>query len=128
MKKILDIMFKNKKLAFWLPIAFAMLVYLLFVLFGTSEDKTDLLCVTPIVTVVWLFGVFLVVLIQVKNPRCPEWFLNLVEFIAVLLFVVFGLVEAISFVLRGFQDFSPAICAGIITYSSVSWAHSKRTQ
>ena len=53
MRKILDKLFKNKKLAFGLPILFATLVYLLFVLFGTAEDKNELLIVTPIVTVIW---------------------------------------------------------------------------
>ena len=128
MRKILDKMFENKKLAFWLPIIFATLVYLLFLLFGTVEDKNELLIVTPVATVFWLFGSFLVVFVQVKNPICPEWFLNFFELMAVVVFTVFGLIEAISFVISGFQNFSPLICAGIITYGSISWAHNKRTK
>ena len=119
MRKILDKMFENKKLAFWLPIIFATLVYLLFLLFGTVEDKNELLIATPVATVFWLFGSFLVVFVQVKNPICPEWFLNFCELMAVVVFTVFGLIEAIFFVISGFQNFSPLICAGIITYSSI---------
>ena len=126
MRKILDKMFENKKLAFWLPIIFATLVYLLFLLFGTVEDKNELLIATPVATVFWLFGSFLVVFVQVKNPRCPEWFLNFCELMAVVVFTVSGLIGAISFVISGFQNFSPSICVGIITYSSISWAHNKR--
>ena len=128
MRKILDKMFENKKLAFWLPIIFATLVYLLFLLFGTVEDKNELLIATPVATVFWLFGSFLVVFVQVKNPRCPEWFLNFCELMAVVVFTVSGLIEAISFVISGFQNFSPLICAGIVTYSSISLAHNKRAK
>ena len=128
MRKILDKMFENRKLAFWLPIIFATLVYLLFLLFGTVEDKNEFLIDTPVFTVLWLFGSFLVVFVQVKNPRCPEWFLNFCELMAVVMFTVSGLIEAISFVISGFRNFSPVICAGIITYSSISWAHNKRTK
>ena len=126
MRKILDKLFENKKLAFWLPIAFATLVYLLFLLFGTTEDKNELLIATLVATVFWLFGSFLVVFVQVKNPRCPECFLNFCELMAVVMFTMFGVIEAISFIISGFQNFSPAICAGIVTYSSISWAHNKR--
>ena len=126
MRKILDKLFENKKLAFWAPIAFVAFIYLLFLLFGTAEDKTSLLTITPIVTVVWLFGSFLVVFVQVKNTRCPEWFLNLFELMAVVMFTVYGFVDTISFIVSGFQNFSPTIGAGIVTYSSISWAHSKR--
>ena len=128
MRKILDIMFENKKLAFWLPIIFATVVYLLFLLFGSVEDKNELLIATPVATVFWLFGLFLVVFVQVKNPRCPEWFLNFFELMAIVVFTVSGLIEAISFAISRFQNFSPLICAGIITYSSISWAHNKRTK
>ena len=128
MRKILDKMFENKKLAFWLPIIFATLVYLLFLLFGTVEDKNDLLIAAPVATVFWLFGSFLVVFVQVKNPICPEWFLNFCELMAVVVYTVSGLIGAISFVISRFQNFSPLICAGIITYSSISWAHNKRTK
>ena len=126
MRKILDKLFENKKLAFWLPIIFATLIYLLFLLFGTSDDKNELLVATLVATVFWLFGSFFVVFVQVKNPRCPEWFLNIFELIATVMFTVSGVVEAISFIISGFQDFSPIMCVGILTYSSISWAHNKR--
>lgn len=128
MRKILDKLFENEKLAFWLPIAFATLVYLLFLLFGTTEDKNELLIATPVATFFWLFGSFLVVFVQVKNQRCPEGFLNFCELVAVVMFTTFGFIEALSFVISGFQSFSPLICAGVVTYSSISWAHNKRTK
>ena len=128
MRKILDKLFENKKLAFWLPIAFATLVYLLFLLFGTAEDKNELLIAIPVVTIFWLFGSFLVVFVQVKNPRCPEWFLNFGELLFTVVFVGYSIIDVFTFIISGFQNFSPMICAGIVTYSSISWAHNKRTK
>ena len=43
MRKILDKMFANKKLSLIIPMAIALLMYLLFVFFGTSADKTNLI-------------------------------------------------------------------------------------
>lgn len=126
MRKILDTLFHNKKLSVGIPILVATILYLLFVVFGMAEDKTNLIIITPIVSIIGFFGVFAVVLVQVKNALCPEWFLNLFEFLVVVIFGVFTTVGTISFVISGFQNFTPVLCLGSITFSAVSWAHSKR--
>ena len=127
MKKILDKMFGNKKLSFIVPIAIALLMYLLFILFGRAEDKIDLMIETPIVSIIGFFGIYLVVFLQVKNPMCPEWFLNLVELLFAICLGSFAVIRIVSFVISGFQNFDIVICLGLITYSAISWAHSKRT-
>ena len=128
MRKLLDKMFANKKSSLIIPMAIALLMYLLFVFFGTSADKTNLMMVTPIVSVIVFFGIFLVVFIQVKNSMCPEWFLNLFELMATIIFSVYAIIGALSFVISGFQNFNVGICLGFVSYSSISWAHSKRPQ
>ena len=128
MRKILDKLFGNKKLSLIIPFAIALLMYLLFILFGTVQDKVNLMITTPIVSVVGFFGIFLVVFIQVKNPMCPEWFLNLYELLATIIFGIYAIVGAVSFVASGFQYFNIGICLGFVTYSAISWAHSKRTK
>ena len=128
MRKILDKMFENKKLSIVIPILASALLYLLFIIFGVAEDKTNIIIATPIVSVIWFFGAFLVVYVQVKNKSCPEGFLNFFEFMVTVVFGIFSVALAISFIISGFKSFSPLICAGLITYASVSWAHSKRTK
>ena len=127
MRKLLDKMFGNKKLSFIVPIAIALLMYLLFILFGRAEDKIDLMIETPIVSIIGFFGIYLVVFLQVKNPMCPEWFLNLVELLFAICLGSFAVIRIVSFVISGFQNFDIVICLGLITYSAISWAHSKRT-
>ncbi len=126
MRKILDKMFANKKLSLIIPMAIALLIYLIFILFGTSANKTNLIIVTPIVSVIGFFGIFLVVFIQVKNPMCPEWFLNLFELMATIIFSIYAIIGALSLVISGFQNFNVGICLGFVSYSAISWAHSKR--
>ena len=126
MRKILDTLFHNKKLSIGIPILIATGLYLLFIVFGMAEDKTNLIISTPIVSVVGFFGVFALVLVQIKNTLCPEWFLNLFEFLIVVVFGVYTIIGTVSFVISGFQNFTPALCLGPITFSAVSWAHSKR--
>ena len=128
MRKILDKMFDSKKLSFLIPMAFALLMYLLFIVFGTSPDKINLMIATPIVSAIGFFGIFLVVFIQVKNSMCPEWFLNLFELMATIIFSIYAIIGALSFVVSGFQNFNVGICLGFVSYSSISWAHSKRPQ
>ena len=125
MRNILDKLFENKKLAFWIPIAFAAVAYLLFALFGVSENKGEDLIVMLIVSIGWFFGVFLITFFQVKNPMCPEKFLDFFELMATVVFVSCALVNMITFFINGFQDLG-VICPGAVTYSAVAWAHSKR--
>ena len=126
MRKILDTLFHNKKLSIGIPILIATVLYLLFIVFGMAADKINLIITTPIVSIVVFFGVFAVVLVQVKNTLCPEWFLNLFEFLLVVIVGIFTVVQTISFVISGFQNFTPMLCLGPVIFSAVSWAHSKR--
>ena len=128
MRKILDRMFDNKKLSILIPILISTLLYLLFIILGKADDKMDIIIATPIVSVFWFFGVFFVIYVQVKNKSCPEGFLNFVEFMVAFLFGIYSLSDAISFVITGFQNFTPLTAAGLLTYASVAWAHSKRSK
>ena len=60
MRKLLDIMFRNKKLSILIPILLALVVYILFMLFGNAEDKIRIVAITPILSAIWFFGVFLI--------------------------------------------------------------------
>lgn len=126
MRKILDKLFENKKLSMIIPIAIAVLIYLLFVIFGTAEDKRTLMIQTPILMVLVFFGLFLVIFVQIKNPMCPEWFVNLFEILAILIFGLLTIAETVSFLISGFENFSPVCCMGMLAYSAVAWVHSKR--
>ena len=128
MRKILDKMFENKKLAILIPILISASLYLLFIIFGVAEDKMNIIIATPIAAAFWFFGAFLVVYVQVKNKSCPEGFLNFVEFVATLIFGIYSIVDAIAVVISGFQNFTPITAAGLLSYASIAWAHSKRTK
>ena len=76
MRIFLDKIFKNKKVTILVPIIISLLLYFLYALWGTGEEKNNLLIITPIISLFWYFGVFLVIYIQIKNPMCPEGFLD----------------------------------------------------
>ena len=128
MRKILNKIFQNKKISVFVPLICAVIVYLLFVLFGTAKDKFDLIIMTPIASAFWFFGVFIVIYIQIKNAACPKWFLNLFELLITILFGIYAIIGTIIFVASGFQKFNLGICLAMVTYSAVSWAHSKRNK
>ncbi len=128
MRKILDKMFGNKRLSLIVPMAISLLMYLLFIFFGKAEDKANLMIITPIVSVICFFGVFLVTFVQVKNSMCPEWFLNLFELLATIIFGIYAIIGVVSFIISGFQNFNVGICLGFVVYSAISMAHNKRTK
>ena len=128
MRYLLDKLFQNKKLSILVPIALSVLFYLLFLAFGKGEEKTELLITTPIVTVITYFGVFLVLYVQVKNPMCPERFLNFFELLTVVCTALYDVIYAVRFIASGFQKFEIILCFGPVIHSAVSWAHSKRTK
>ena len=126
LRKLLDKMFGNKKLSFMIPMILALLIYLLFVLFGTAENKINLMIVTPIVSIICFLGVFFVVYVQVKNSMCPDWFLNLFEFLITIIFGGYAIIAVLSFIISGFQNFNVGMCIGFVAYSAISLAHNKR--
>ena len=128
MRRILDSIFKNKMDKFFVPISMAIMAYVVFLIFGPAEDKIQLAIITPIVSVIWFFGVFGVIYFQVKNPRCPEWFLNLLEFLLFAIFGFYAVIGCVQFAASGLQTFNLGICPGFVTVSAVYWAHSKRTK
>lgn len=128
MKKILDRMFKSTKLSFVIPLSLALLMYLLFIIFSPSPNKAESIIMTPILSIVWFFGVYFIFLLQIKNPSCPEWFLNLFELLATVIFTILFIMGTVSFFTTGFQNFNLQICFGCVTYSAIALAHSKRTK
>ena len=128
MRRILDKMFASKKLSMLIPILSSAILYVLFIIFGETGNKTDIIIATPIASVFWFFGVFLVFYIQVKNKSCPEGFLNWVEFIATLFFGIGWIANVIFIAISGLKGFTPMTSAGILTYAAIAWAHSKRSQ
>ena len=126
MRKTLDAMFANKKLSILIPLLSAAAVYLLFLLFGMSDEKINILLRTPFLSAFWFFGCFFIVFVQVKNSSCPEWFLNLAELLFTIVPGIYSVIGAVFFVISGFQNFNEGMCLGMVTYSAVCWAHSKR--
>lgn len=126
MRKLLDTLFSNKKASLVIPPCIALVLYALFLLFNNNLDKSDDILATPIISVIWFVGVFLVLFVQVKNKNCHEWFLNVVLFLAITVFTLLAIFDIVRFFISGFKEFPPFMCAEIITWSSISLAHNKR--
>ncbi len=126
MRKLLDKIYKNK-LSLIIPPTIALLLYLLFILFGMAEDKNEIILTTPILCLICYFGMFFIIFIQTKNSMCPEWFLNVYELLVTIISCIFALSGIISFIISGFQNFDLITYLTLISISAISWAHSKRS-
>ena len=127
MKRVLDKMYQNKKITIFMPIIISIILYLLFVLFGSCDEKNSLIIIAPIISIIWYFGSFLVIYVQVKNPMCPKRFLDFFEIISSFIFIIAAIVSIVSIFVSGMKDFTPLTTASCLTCSSISWAHSKRS-
>lgn len=126
MRNVIDKLFSSKKLSLIAPIIFSIAIYVLFLIFNNSVEKSQLIIATPIATIFAYFGTFWVLFVQVKNRSCPERFLNFFELFLLLPLTIYSVVSIIVFVISGFQNFSPILCIGTISWSSISWAHNIR--
>jgi hypothetical protein len=126
MREFLDKIFNNKKATIFIPIIISLLIYILFIIFGTGEEKNNFMVIIPIISTFWYFGVFFVVFIQIKNPLCPDKFLDFFEFVATIFFSIGGVVFTILALMNRMQNFNPVTIPACLTFSALSWAHSKR--
>ena len=63
-----------------------------------------------------------------KKGLCFDFAHLFAAFCRTIIFSVYAIIGALSFVISGFQNFNVGICLGFVSYSSISWAHSKRPQ
>ena len=126
MRKILDTLL-NKKIMVIMPLVITVLIYILFLIFGNDPNKVNLLITMTIISLMFFWGVYLVIYIQIKNPSCPEWFLNLFEFLALVIFGFGGAFSAVNFFIHINDGFTPMTCClGMVALSSISYVHGKR--
>ena len=126
MRKLLDTLYGNHKLSIFVPLALAGLFYLLFVLFGIEQDKLNTVIATPVVSTVWFFGVNFIIYIQVKRESCHDWFIDVFELLITIVFGIYTIIGIWTFISSGLHSFNMSICLGLVTYSAIAWAHSKR--
>ena len=126
MRKILDTLYGNRKLSVLVPLVLAGLFYLLFVLFGVEQDKLNTVIATPVVSAVWFFGVNFIIYIQVQREGCHDWFIDAFELLITIIFGVYTIIGIGTFIASGLRSFDMSICLGLVTYSAIAWAHSKR--
>ena len=74
MRKILDTMFANKKLAILIPLLSAAAMYLLFLLFGMSDEKQIYFSERRFYLRCGFSGAFLLFLFRLKTPPTPSGF------------------------------------------------------
>jgi hypothetical protein len=126
MRKFLDKILCKKKWCMLVPILVAACIYLLFIILGESDNKLRAILTFPILSALCFFGVFLVVYAQVKNKMCPEWFLNLFELAVIFASAFYIIKNIVQFFVSGCQNLDFGLCLGLMMYSAVCWAHSKR--
>lgn len=126
MRKILDFLFKRKVLSAVVPLLCAALVYLVFILFGEGTDKLQVIGIVPMVCSFIFGGMFLMLYIQVKNPLCPDAFLDFGELFFLTFFSLVTIPNIVMFFINVKEGFTVSSLFGFIIWSAISVVHNKR--
>ena len=121
MRKILDKMFENKKLSQTASLAAALLMYLLFILFGTAEDKRSYMVALPVISGILFGGVYVGMRIQKNLSFVLLW--DFVELLAAVAFPIYSTAYGIAFIASGFQSFNPGCILGFVCHGAIALAH-----
>ena len=125
MREFLDKIFNNRKETTFIPIIIALLIYILLILFSTGEERNIYAIMVPFISVFCYFGVFFVIYIQIKNPLCPQKFLDFFEVLATIVSSIAAVLFTILGLINDIQNLVSVILACLV-FSSLSWVHSKR--
>lgn len=125
-RQILNLLY-GSKWARIVPVLTAAAAYLLFLIFGVTEDKVFLLIASPVMSLIAFAGMYGLLWFQTKNPSCTEEFLNM----GMLLFTaVFGgsAISLLATFLRSMQQgYTMMLPMTLVIWSAISLAHSKRS-
>ena len=126
--RILDLLLTRNKVPFWLPIAVAVIVYVLFLLYGQNPDKDTLILEGPVFALVWCGGIFLVLGIQLINPYYSAKAMDLCELFFVLMMYASAIITALSLFFDVRQGFGDSTLGAILQLSVLSAIHSLRKE
>lgn len=128
LRSFLDKVFEHPYIKIAAVAGIALVCFLLFVLFGESEQKTQMLLSVAVVTPIVFFGVCMVIWIQIKNPMCPSVFLDFVELMFLVVMIIGLITQTISFIIdirHGYTVSQSVISSALC---GLTFIHSKRTR
>ena len=128
MRNLLDRIFSNRRVSVVAPMIAAAVFYLLFVLFGQIDDKLNWMWLIPFISALWYGGVYFVFWIQMRNPLCPDGFLDFFELACFAAFGIASVFFAFRFFVNMAGGFAPTLCPAIITLSVVALVDKKRNE
>lgn len=126
MRSILDRLFTNCRVAIIAPLVTAVVMYLLFVLFGQVENKLNWVLMVPVGSVIWYGALYFALRILVKFPSCPAWLLDILELAALAVYGYGAVSLGVQFLMNMALNFEPSFCTSIISWSAIALFHGKR--
>ena len=126
MKTILDKLFGRGKLSFWIPLATAAGMYIIFLLMGDTPYKQNLHIMAPVLGLFWYFGVYLVMGVLVKNKHFPAKVTMVIIILDVAVFGINAILGIGRFLANPSTGFDISIVIGLVTWSALSRLYNKR--
>lgn len=124
-RKALDALFKNKKLALILPLVSAAVMLVLSCAFNGYDGEVMLLVfASVIISSLWFNAVYFLLLLFAKL-NCPDWYTDSFELIALAAFGASAVYQVFRFI-QDTQSFSTSVCLCMIAWSAISLAHNRR--
>ena len=111
-----------------IPILTAVVMYILFLIFGAPEQKLFLAIAAPVMSAIWYAGVYFILYFQFKNPMCSSKVLDLFMLLPTLMFGLSAFSLLITFLSDLQYGFTIGLMLTLVTWSAISLVYSKRSE
>lgn len=109
LRRILDYVSNNNKIFSVVSIIYSLIIILIFLIIGDSVEKTKLLIITPIISIIIYSFIRLLFYILSKNSMCKSRYIDLMSIIFICFFIIGEILLTVNFITDVKNGYSPNI-------------------
>lgn len=119
LRRILDYVSNNNKILSVVSIIYSQIIILIFLIIGGSVEKTKLLIITPIISIIIYSFIRLLFYILSKNSMCKSRYIDFMSIIFICIFIIGEILLTINFITDVKNGYSPNIVVLLFGFLAV---------
>lgn len=119
LRRILDYVSNNNKIFSVVSIIYSLIIILIFLIIGDSVEKTKLLIITPIISIIIYSFIRLLFYILSKNSMCKSRYIDLMSIIFICIFIIGEILLTVNFITDVKNGYSPNIVVLLFGFLAV---------
>ena len=119
LRRILDYVSNNNKIFCVVSTIYSLMILLIFFIFGDNVEKTKLLIITPIISIIIYSFIRLLFYILSKNSMCKSRYIDLMSIIFICIFIIGEILLTVNFITDVKNGYSPNIVVLLFGFLAV---------